>query len=404
MSGGWLRAWVVLGVTSLVVLPAGAAGAESPAQDQYGAEPHPVESLRVPELEAEVGEQNASLRRQIDEVSEVGEELEEVQSRLAGARVRTEELRWQTLSLRREISAQREAFAKTKSAYEEKARAAYRGDDLVSLASVLDGLLGSGEGLGAGDASVARILLEGQESLAAYKEAEQMLENTLRQISQKRREYERAVDEERTRTAELRRREEELDQSIARIGASKARTEATLQRLEAAERARLLKTVPATGAAGARRGYELGIAREEITARPVEPIPYKEYVRLYRESAEKYGFGEDWYVLAAVGKVESDHGANMGPSSAGAMGPMQFLPSTWKTSGVDGDGDGEANIMDPEDAIPAAARYLRDGGAPEDWYRALYTYNHADWYVKKVLAVAEAYRRMAKDDRVGPYI
>ena len=86
------------------------------------------------------------------------------------------------------------------------------------------------------------------------------------------------------------------------------------------------------------------------------------------------------------------------------MGPMQFLPSTWETSGVDGNGDGVANIMDPEDAIPAAAGYLQDGRAPQDWYRALYSYNHADWYVKKVLAVAEAYRRLAQDGNVGPYV
>jgi membrane-bound lytic murein transglycosylase B len=86
------------------------------------------------------------------------------------------------------------------------------------------------------------------------------------------------------------------------------------------------------------------------------------------------------------------------------MGPMQFLPATWKTVGVDGNGDGVANIMDPRDAIPAAARYLRMGGAPRHWYRALLTYNHADWYVLKVLGVAEGYRRLAHDNTVGPYI
>ena len=139
-------------------------------------------------------------------------------------------------------------------------------------------------------------------------------------------------------------------------------------------------------------------------ARPVAPIPKREYIKLYKESAKKYGFERDWYVLAAVGQVESNHGQNMGPSTAGAMGPMQFLPSTWAASGVDGNGDGRANIMDPEDAIPAAAGYLKEGGAPSDWYAALYSYNHADWYVKKVFAVAEAYRRLAKDERVEPYI
>lgn len=164
------------------------------------------------------------------------------------------------------------------------------------------------------------------------------------------------------------------------------------------------RTTEATGGGEARRSHELRIAREEIVAKPVEPISRREYVRLYKESARKYGFGEDWYVLAAVGEVESGHGEHMGPSSAGALGPMQFLPSTWKTFGVDGNGDRVANAMNPSDAIPAAARYLKEGGAPQDWYRALYTYNHADWYVKKVLGVAEGYRRLAKDNTVGPYV
>jgi membrane-bound lytic murein transglycosylase B len=152
------------------------------------------------------------------------------------------------------------------------------------------------------------------------------------------------------------------------------------------------------------REQELEIAQEEIVAEPVEPIPYERYVQIYKASAKRYGFPKDWYVLAAVGKVESNHGENMGPSSAGALGPMQFLPSTWKEYGIDGNGDGIANIMDPEDAIPSAAAYLKDGGAPEDWYAALYTYNRAGWYVRKVLGVAESYRQLAKDDEVDPYV
>ncbi|MDQ4126566.1 MAG: lytic murein transglycosylase [Actinomycetota bacterium] len=345
------------------------------------------------------------MEQRIGEISAVGAELEEVQSRVDGATARAGELREETLSLRQRIHSQRETFRRSKAAYEEKARAAYRGDHVETLSSVLDRLLGSTGGAGSvGDPRLAHVLLEGQESLNAYREAQQMLQNTLRQISQKHNAYEQALEEERARTEELRRREKELDESIARIGAGKARTEARLQKLEAAERARVVNTIPATGGGGAGFGYEMRLARDRIAAREVEPIPYREYVKLYRESAEKYGFGEDWYILAAVGKVESDHGANLGPSSAGAMGPMQFLPSTWETSGVDGNGDGVANIMDPEDAIPAAARYLKDGGAPRDWYRALYTYNHADWYVKKVLAVAEGYRRLAKDSEVGPYV
>jgi membrane-bound lytic murein transglycosylase B len=144
------------------------------------------------------------------------------------------------------------------------------------------------------------------------------------------------------------------------------------------------------------RERQLGIAREEITVKPVERAVYRRYVQIYETAAKRYGFGKDWYVLAAVGKVESDHGGNMGPSSAGAMGPMQFLPSTWKDYGLDGNGDGLENIMDPEDAVPAAAAYLRRGGAPGDWEAALYSYNHSDVYVRKVLKVADRYRE--RDD------
>ncbi|WP_053058032.1 lytic transglycosylase domain-containing protein [Rubrobacter aplysinae] len=160
---------------------------------------------------------------------------------------------------------------------------------------------------------------------------------------------------------------------------------------------------PATSYVPKNRRQELRIARRDIVARPVDEASLKRYKKLYEQAAEEYGFGDDWYVLAAVGKVESDHGQNMGPSSAGALGPMQFMPSTWESYGVDANEDGKANIMDPEDAIPSAARYLKAGGAPDDWYEALYTYNHAGWYVEKVLKMAERYRVAAGDDEVGPY-
>lgn len=405
MAGGRKRVWVVLGVLLLAFIPAGVVGAQGADEVQYEAESPAAEPAKqIPELRARVGEQDASLRRKIGEISIVGAELEETQARVDGARLRAEELRKQTRELRQEIEAQREAFRDSKAAYEEKARAAYRGDNVGGLASLLDGLLGRGiETAGRGDPRLARILLEGKESLEAYRDSEQMLRNTVRQISQKEREYGKAVAEERKRSEELRRREKELDESISRIGERHARTEARLQELEAAERARLLEARPATGGVEGSKGYEVGIAQDQIVASPVQSIPRAEYTRLYMEAAEQYGFGEDWYILAAVGKVESNHGENLGPSSAGAMGPMQFLPSTWEASGVDGNGDGAANIMDPEDAIPAAAGYLKDGGAPQDWYAALFSYNHADWYVKKVLAVAEGYRLIEKDNRVGPY-
>ncbi len=399
MAGRRARIMGVLAGLSLVAGFVGVAGAQTVEEGSV------AQTAEVPILEAQVEERDALLEEQIGEITAVGAELEEAQSQVDVAQVRARDLGEQTLTLERQRDARRETFEGAKAGYEQKARAAYKGGDLEGLSFLLDGLLGSTDSpMGLADRRVAEILLEGRENLEAYRESERILRNTSRQISQKKRDYEEALREERVRTEELRRREEELEASIARISSDRARTEARLQELRAAERARILAQRAATGVGEASRGYELRIAREEIVAEPVEPIPKSAYRRLYKESARKYRFGEDWYVLAAVGKVESNHGENMGPSSAGAMGPMQFLPSTWATAGVDGNGDGVANIMDPRDAIPAAARYLRTGGAPRDWYRALFTYNHADWYVKKVLGVAEGYRRLANDNTGGPYI
>ena len=100
-------------------------------------------------------------------------------------------------------------------------------------------------------------------------------------------------------------------------------------------------------------------------------------------------------MLAAVGQVESGHGRNMGPSSAGAMGPMQFMPATFDHYAVDGDHDGVADIMDPADAIYTAAAYLcanGGGNGPAGLHTALFHYNHAEWYVQLVLRLSTLIR------------
>jgi peptidoglycan hydrolase CwlO-like protein len=388
-----MAVWLVAGF-------AGVASAQTAVEDQYAARDD-----EIPTLRARVEGQEDSLEARIGEITAVGAELEEAQSRVDSARARAGDLGEQTRSLKRDLTTQRETFETAKAGYEEKARAAYKGGDLESLSSLLGGMLGSTEGLASvADPRLAGILLEGRESLEAYRRSEVTLQNTSRQISQKKRDYEDALQEEKAQTGELRSREQDLREVIAAISSRKARTESRLRELRAAERARILEQKAATAAGGTQLGYEIGIARDDIVSEAVEPISKSAYRKLYRESARQYGFGEDWYILAAVGKVESDHGANMGPSTAGAMGPMQFLPSTWETAGVDGNGDGVANIMDPRDAIPAAAGYLKTGGAPQDWYAALFSYNHADWYVIKVLGVAEGYRRLTGNNTVGPYI
>ena len=97
-------------------------------------------------------------------------------------------------------------------------------------------------------------------------------------------------------------------------------------------------------------------------------------------------------ILAAISEIESGHGCNLGPSSAGAIGWTQFLPSTWRAWGMDADGDHRASPGDSVDAVYSSARYLRAHGAPASYHRALFAYNHAGWYVRSVLARAEKYR------------
>ena len=103
-------------------------------------------------------------------------------------------------------------------------------------------------------------------------------------------------------------------------------------------------------------------------------------------------FGLRPSIVAAISEVESGHGCNMGPSSAGAVGWTQFLPSTWDAWGMDADGDGRASPHQSVDAFYATARYLRASGAPRSYRRALFAYNHADWYVRLVLRRAALYR------------
>ena len=76
-------------------------------------------------------------------------------------------------------------------------------------------------------------------------------------------------------------------------------------------------------------------------------------------------------------------------SSAGAVGWMQFLPSTWKEWGVDANGDGVADPYNPVDAIFTAARYLHAAGASKNLSQAIFAYNHAGWYVQSVLLRAK---------------
>src|SRR3954451_20708648 len=117
---------------------------------------------------------------------------------------------------------------------------------------------------------------------------------------------------------------------------------------------------------------------------------------LFQRAADAYNLGADGpAILAGLTKVESDFGRTMGPSSAGAVGWTQFMPSTWATFGPDGDGDGAADPYNAADAILSAARYLQHLGAPAVWQAALYGYNHSQAYVAQVLDTARALTGLA---------
>jgi Transglycosylase SLT domain len=167
-----------------------------------------------------------------------------------------------------------------------------------------------------------------------------------------------------------------------------------------------LISAPGAGLSGLTRAVRATVGRTDAVVSlraqqlPVRPGPAggrpTTYLELFQQSAARYCPGLSWTVLAAIGQIESGDGANVGPSSAGALGPMQFLPSTWAAWGITAFGEpGPPNIMDPYDAVPSAARYLCAAGAatPGGLAGAILAYNHATWYVNEVLALAAQYAR-----------
>lgn len=116
---------------------------------------------------------------------------------------------------------------------------------------------------------------------------------------------------------------------------------------------------------------------------------------IYQACGTEYGI--PWEVLAAINKIETGFGTNLNVSSAGAVGWMQFLPSSWEAFGLDANGDGRKDPYNPVDAICAAAHYLKLAGGSKHLYEAILAYNHADWYAQEVLLYARAYGRLPSD-------
>jgi len=185
---------------------------------------------------------------------------------------------------------------------------------------------------------------------------------------------ERSVRDDASRVLTLLAREQQLlEEAQTRV--------AHLRELDAA-RAALAAQTSAFGEITTVRINDLGV------------LPPSALYMAYYHSAARTCPGLSWTVLAAIGQVESGHGRNPSMSSAGALGPMQFLPSTFAHYAVDGDSNGRLDIMAPGDAIYTAARYLCANGAGrggQALYNAVWHYNHADWYVQMVLNLAQKY-------------
>jgi hypothetical protein len=118
---------------------------------------------------------------------------------------------------------------------------------------------------------------------------------------------------------------------------------------------------------------------------PVPPF----LLPIYEAAGAQYRI--HWQILAAINEAETAFGRNLRESSAGAIGWMQFMPSTWHRYGLDADGDGKRDPWDPVDAIFSAARYLHAAGAESSLPKAIWAYNHAGWYVDQVIDRARTF-------------
>ncbi len=181
-------------------------------------------------------------------------------------------------------------------------------------------------------------------------------------------------------------------------GAAKPTNEVTLDALFQQRLYRLLASDRALGRAALRMlpAQLGGFSRDVVTAhrelvaitppllihkiRVGPAAPPADLLSFYREGERRFGVA--WNVLAAVNFVESAFGKLRSASAAGAQGPMQFMPSSWRTYGLGG------NVDDPHDAILGAANYLRAAGATRNLRRALHAYNPSSLYVDAVLRYA----------------
>ena len=176
-----------------------------------------------------------------------------------------------------------------------------------------------------------------------------------------------------------------LQKAVRRLARKQSLARNTLRRLPSKMASGLRKLVAAQ-----RDLIKLSVGWPPHKIETGKPEPLADLSKYYDEAHQRYGIHQHY--LAAIHFVESKFGRVKNDSVAGAQGPMQFIPSTW-------DIYGEGDIQDDHDAILAAARLLKDNGAPGDWERALRAYNNSPLYVDAV----QRYARQIKGDRHALY-
>jgi membrane-bound lytic murein transglycosylase B len=169
-----------------------------------------------------------------------------------------------------------------------------------------------------------------------------------------------------------------------------------LLRVDEALARAVFKLLPSGLAREARSIVGAGKALRKITPalkaakiRTKRPLPLGVLLRHYRDAERR--FRVPWEVLAAVNFSESAFGKIRTDSAAGAQGPMQFMPATWRAYGLGG------NVHNDRDAIMGAANYLRASGAPRNMRRALFAYNHSSAYVDSILRYKQLIERDARN-------
>lgn len=343
---------LVTGVLLLAGLPVGSARAESVAEARSAAQ---AAAARVEVMEPQVGR---ALRA-----------YEQALGRLAGG-------------VSRSISADQEADAAAATADEarqqtsDRVRALYMvGGTAAIYASVLDAT--SANDVMRRMAYVQALVRSGTAETAAQDETTSLLQERAGRL-------ETLADDRAVTATQVQRRYEVL---VAALGAAAEEFTALSERARGLEEAQaLLARIAALNAAVDATGNER-VATARASVAPAD------FMALYRRAAKTCD-GLSWSVLAAIGQVESGHGANTNTSYAGAQGPMQFMPATFAAYGVDGDKDGDRDIRDPADSVFSAARYLCANGAGRSdgaLARAIWRYNQADWYVQLVLKLAGQY-------------